>query len=73
MKNKELITVLISIICIIVVSICAVLRIDELKKEINKKDQIIKTQKIRIEDLKIDCEWLQHFYNDFHEQVGAYE
>lgn len=65
MKNKELITVLISIISIVIISVCAVLRIDELKKEINKKDQIIKTQK--------NCEWLQHFYNDFHEQVGAFE
>lgn len=73
MKNKELITVLISIISIVIISICAVLRIDELEKEINKKNQIIKTQKIQIEDLKIDCEWLQHFYDDFHEQVGAYE
>ena len=70
---KNIITVLISIICIFIVTISAIYRIDELEKEIKKKDQTIKTQKIQIEDMKIDCEWLQHFYNEFHEQVGAFE
>lgn len=51
---------------------------DELKEKIElEKDNTFKNRVIEVllEDRKCecDCEWLQSFYDEFHEEVGAYE
>lgn len=81
MKDKTtitFITVLIALACIFAVYGYAIGRIDELKKEITKKQELIDSQVRMIIDIKdhcekCDCEWLQSFYDEFHEEVGAYE
>lgn len=54
----------ISTLCLIAVGIVGLIEIDKRDKELKEKQQIIETQKIQIEDLRIDCKWLQAFYND---------
>lgn len=50
----------------------------ELETELQKKQDLIDSQVRMLIDIKdhcekCDCEWLQSFYDEFHEEVGAFE
>ncbi len=79
MKDRIIITtVLIAIASIFTIYAYAVNRIDSLEKKIQSQQELIDSQVRMLIDIKdhcekCDCEWLQSFYDEFHEEVGAYE
>ena len=78
MKDKTtiiFITVLIAIASIFIIYAYAVNRVDSLEEKIQSQQELIDSQVRMLIDIKdhCDCEWLQSFYDEFHEEVGAYE
>lgn len=78
MKDKTtiiFITILIALACIFAIYGYAIGRIDELKKEITKKQDLIDSQVRMLIDIKdhCECEWLYDFYLEHAEEVGAME
>jgi hypothetical protein len=66
---------MIAIASIFTIYAYAIKRIDDLEEKIKEQQILIDSQTRMIIDLKTkcDCEWLQSFYDEFHDEVGAFE
>ena len=83
MKDKTLIISVVLNIMLVIMSMISIIfwkdcynRMNELEKELQEKNHEVEVLKDRTRLLEEDvnaCDWYIRFYDEFHEEVGAFE